>query len=74
MSVTGTRYLIAREVLGTSVDFGYTKPLNGFHWVAAFEQTLRDNGLVLLTNKPGVVKVIPKNKLEDYRTAGLVKE
>jgi hypothetical protein len=73
MRVKGTRYLIAREVLGTSVDFGFTNTLNGFQFVAAFEQTLRDNGLLLLTNKPGVVKIIPKNKLEDYRNAGLVK-
>lgn len=73
MQVTGTRYLIAREALGWTVDFGHTNTLNGSQWVAAFEQTLRADGLLLLTNKPGVVKVIPRSKLQDYRKAGLVK-
>jgi hypothetical protein len=74
MEVTGTHYLIAREALGRTVIFGHTNTLNGSQWVAAFEQALREDGLLLLTNKPGVTKVIPKNKLEDYRKAGLVKK
>lgn len=73
MQVTGTRYLIAREALGGVVYFGHTNTLNGAQWVAAFEQTLRTNGMILLSNKAGVVKVIPKTKLDAYRKAGLVK-
>lgn len=71
--VAGKRYLIAREALGGVVYFGNTRTLNGAQWVAAFEQALRDGGLLLLSNTAGVVKVIPKTKLDAYRKAGLVK-
>ncbi len=73
MGATGTRYLIAREALGLAVMFGHTNTLNGVQWVAAFEQALRDDGLLIISNKSGLVKVIPKDKLADYREAGLVK-
>jgi hypothetical protein len=73
MEVSGKRYLIAREAVAGTVSFGHTNTLTGPQWVAAFEQALRDGGLVLLSNKNGVVKVIPKNKVEEYRKAGLVK-
>jgi hypothetical protein len=69
--VTGKRYLIAREV--GHVAFGSTNILSGAQWVAAVEQALRDSGCLLLTNKTGEVKVIPKAKLDEYRKAGLVK-
>jgi hypothetical protein len=71
--VAGKRYLIAREAMGGVVYFGNTKTLNGAQWVAAFEQALHDGGLLLLSNKAGVVKVIPKTKLDAYQKAGLVK-
>jgi hypothetical protein len=45
---------------------------NGVQWVAAFEQTLRTQGWVLIPAWGGV-KVVPKDSLEDYKKAGLVK-
>ena len=65
--------MIAREAGGRAVYFGHTNTLNGAQWVTAFEQALRDDGLLLLSNKAGVVKVIPIGRLQDYRQAGLVK-
>jgi len=73
MWISGTRYLIAREVQG-EVRFGTTNSMNGTQWAAAAEQALRDDGLLLIRVKPKVVQVIPKGKLDDYQKAGLVKD
>ncbi len=40
MAVTGTRYLIAQEVLAASVPFGTATTLDGPKWVASFENAL----------------------------------
>ena len=71
--LTGTRYLIAREAWGRKTSFGSTNLFNGAQFVAAFEQALRDDGLLLIIVRRGVVKVVLKNKLDEYRKAGLVK-
>jgi hypothetical protein len=77
--VSGRRYLVAREGLGRVVSFESTKTVRGVQWVGSFEQALRDDGWVLITLRrglavrQGLVKVIPKDKLEEYRKAGLVK-
>jgi hypothetical protein len=73
MQTTGKRYLIAREAL-VVMYFGHTNTLIGPQWVAAVEQALRDDGFLLLSDKTGVVKVLPKIKFDDYRKAGLVKD
>lgn len=73
MQVSGKRYLIAWEAAGWPVYFGHTNSLNGAQWVAAVEQTLRGEDLILISDEPGVVKVIPQDKLDEYRKAGFVK-
>lgn len=88
MEVTGTRYLIAKEAAAGSVTFGHTNVLNGAQWVAAFELALQTNrpgwfdyatkqmrqeNLLLIREKGGVVKVIPPSRLPDYQKAGLVR-
>jgi hypothetical protein len=80
--ITGKRYLLAREGVRRTVVFGINAfpptvtgkraMVNGVQWVAAFEQTLRTNGWVL-SPAWGGVKVIPKDKVEKYQRAGLVK-
>jgi hypothetical protein len=70
--ITGRRYLVAREGVRRMVSFGTTNTATGVQWAAGFEQALHDNGWVLTTGG-GRVKVIPKDKLEEYRQAGLVK-
>jgi hypothetical protein len=70
--VTGTRYLIAREACSDSIYFGHSKPLNGTQWVAAFEKALQNDGYVLIRDRSGAVKVIPKDVLAEYQRAGLV--
>ena len=72
MRMSGKRYLVAREA-PNRIPFGPTNTLNGAQWVAAFEQAARSNGLVLIPESRRVVKVIPKEKLEEYRKAGLIK-
>ncbi len=71
--MTGTRYLIAREARGDSIDFGHAKTLNGMQWVAAFEQALQRNGYDIVRESSGVVKIIPQNLMAEYQKAGLVK-
>ncbi|MEI6784891.1 MAG: hypothetical protein WCQ21_28680 [Verrucomicrobiota bacterium] len=71
--LSGKRYLIAREAL-VVVYFGHTKTLNGAQWVAAFERALRDNGMLVLSNRGRAIKVVPKTKLDEYRKAGLVSD
>lgn len=89
MEVSGTQYLIAVEIAG-AVKFGSTNSLNGTQWVAAFEHALETSGpvvcydyakkrnfhdtLQLIRETPGVVKVVPRTKLAEYRKVGLVKE
>ena len=71
--MTGTRYLIAHEAWGRRLWFGTTNVLNGAQWAAALERALCDDGLMLIPVRRGVVKVIPKDKLDEYQRAGLVK-
>ena len=71
--VTGTRYLIAREARGDSIDFGHAKTLNGTQWVAAFEEALQRNGYDVVRERSGAVKIIPQNIVTAYQEAGLVK-
>ncbi len=88
MEVAGTHYLIAVEVAG-AVEFGSTNALNGAQWVAAFEHAIElsnpvicydyakkrnfQDTLLLIRERPGVVKVVPRTKLAEYQKAGLVK-
>jgi hypothetical protein len=88
MHVTGTKYLVAVEI-GGGIEFGNTNTLNGAQWVAAVEQAIGSSNLVvcydygtkrnfqdtllLIRERPGVVKVVPQTKLVDYQKAGLVK-
>jgi hypothetical protein len=88
MEVTGTRYLIAVEI-GGGVDFGNTNTLSGAQWVAAFEHAIETSDsvmcydyakkqnfqdtLLLIRERPGLVKVVPRSKLAEYQKAGLVR-
>lgn len=87
MTVTGTRYLMAKEVSAGSVNFGHSNTLNGAQWVAAFEaalqtnrpqhfdytsKTMRQENLLFIREKAGLVKVVPPSRLADYQKAGLV--
>ena len=88
MEVTGTKYLIAVDIAG-AVEFGSTNSLYGAQWVAAFEHAIEASGpvicydygkkrnfqdtLLLIRETPGLVKVVPRTKLAEYRKAGLVK-
>jgi hypothetical protein len=56
-----------------TVYFGNTNALNGAQLVAAVEKAISDNGWLLIPENRRLVKVIPKDKLEKYRKAGLVK-
>lgn len=88
METSGTKYLIAVEVLGGTVNFGHTNKLNGIQWVSAFEQALTNqpiwfydytnkqgfnDTLLLIRERPDLVKVVPRSKLSAYEKAGLVK-
>jgi hypothetical protein len=70
--LTGKHYLVAQEALARVVIFGSSNTINGVQWAAVFEQAVRDNGWVL-TTESGRVKVVPKDKLQEYQRAGLVK-
>lgn len=88
MDVTGTQYLIAVEVAG-AVEFGSTNALNGAQWAAAFEHAIETSGpvicydfakkrnfqdtLLVIRERPGLVKIVPRTKLVEYEKAGLVK-
>ena len=89
MEVTGTQYLISVEVLGGTFDFNNTSPLTGSQWVAAIEGALQTNivdcfdytkkrrfedTLLLIRERPDLVKVVPRSKLSEYQNAGLVKK
>ena len=87
MEVTGTRYLVAVEI-GGGIEFGHTNVLSGPRWVAAFERAIAEStnvmcydystkrnfqdSLLLIREKPGLVKIVPRSKLADYQKAGLV--
>lgn len=88
MVTSGTKYLIAVEVLGGTVNFGHTNKLNGVQWVSAFEQALTNqpiwfydyankrgfnDSLLLIRERKDLVKIVPRSKLSDYQAAGLVK-
>jgi hypothetical protein len=80
--------LIAVEIAGV-VEFGHTNALNGTQWVAAFEHAIETSGpvtcydyarkrnfqdtLLVIRERPGVVKIVPRTKLAEYQKAGLVK-
>ena len=88
MEVTGTQYLIAVEIAGV-IEFGHTNILNGVQWVAAVEQAIGSTNrvvcfdyakkrnfqdtLLLIRERPGVVKIVPRTKLAEYQKAGLVR-
>ena len=89
MEVAGTRYLIAVEAGAASVEFGSTNALNGAQWVAAFERAIETSDgvlctdlakrqgfrdkLLLIRERPRVVKVVPRSRLAEYQNAGLVR-
>jgi hypothetical protein len=73
MWMSGTHYMIAREVARGTVSFGTTNTLDGTQWAAAAEEALRKNGLLLIHITPRLVQVIPESKLDEYRKASLVK-
>lgn len=88
MEGTGTQYFIAVEIAG-AVEFGTTNSLNGAQWVAGFEHALEasdavvcfdyakkrnfQDTLLVIHERPGVVKIVPRTKLAEYQNAGLVK-
>jgi hypothetical protein len=88
MELTGTQYLIAVEIAG-GVEFGTTNSLNGAQWVTAIEHAIEtskpvvcydytkkrnfQDTLLLVRDRPGVVKVVPRTKLTEYQNAGLIK-
>jgi hypothetical protein len=82
MEVNGVQYLIAREVAGGTVQFGHTNVLNGAQWVASFAAALtngqpewwdantkqfRKENLVLVTNGPRTVMVVPHTMVRDVQ-------
>ena len=87
--LTGTNYYVAVEIPHT-IKFGTSNVLSGAQWVAAFESAIETSGpvtcidfakkssfedtLVLIREGPGVVKIVPRSKLADYQSAGLVKK
>ena len=87
MEITGTQYMIAVEIAG-GIDFGTTNTFTGPQWVAAFERAIEtsqavscyDYGkkrwfmdrLLVIRERPGLMKIIPLSKLADYQRAGLV--
>ena len=89
MKLSGTRYFIAVEI-ADMVEFGSTNTLNGAQWVAAFEHAIEESNpvvcydfarktkfqdtLLLIRERPKVVKIVPRTKLADYQKTGLVKQ
>ncbi len=85
--VAGTKYFIAVEIAG-AINFGFTNSLGGGHWVTAFEHAIETNApvvcrdyskktifedtLLVIRERPGVVKIVPRTKHADYQKAGLV--
>ncbi len=87
MEVNGTHYYIAVEASAAAITFGNTNTLAGPQWVDAFERAITNSGpvmcydfqekhsyqdtLLLLREKPGVIKIIPRGKLAAYQQTGL---
>jgi hypothetical protein len=82
MKVSGTRYVVAKDVAAGTVMFGPTNTLNGAQWVNAFTEALqtgqpewwdsqtkkfRKENLVLLTNGPRMVLVLPRDMVGEFR-------
>jgi hypothetical protein len=82
MEVSGVRYLIAKDVAAGGVMFRTTNTLNGAQWVKAFTEALqtgqpewwdsqtrkfRKENLVLLTNGPRMVLVLPRDMVGEFR-------
>jgi hypothetical protein len=80
--VNGVRYVIARDVAAGNVQFGHTNTLTGAEWVVAFTEALqhgqpefydpqikafRKENLVLVTNSPQTVLVIPKSMAAEFQ-------
>ena len=88
MEATGTRYLIAVEIAG-EVEFDTTNVLNGVQFAQAFEHAIETSKpvhcydfakrrnfmdtLLVIHERPGLVKIVPATKLADYQKAGLLK-
>jgi hypothetical protein len=75
-NVTGKRYLLSIEgwsLTLSPVSFGTTNTLNGAQYAAALEKAISADGWLLIPEDGKLVKVIPKDKLDRYRKAGLVK-
>jgi hypothetical protein len=81
MEVTGVRYVIAKDLAAGTVMFGPTNTLNGAQWAEAFTgalqtgqpewwdsqtKTFRRENLVLLTNDPRTVLVLPKDMAGEF--------
>ncbi|MEW6302659.1 MAG: hypothetical protein AB1705_04260 [Verrucomicrobiota bacterium] len=88
MEISGTKYLISVEILGGTIEFGYTNTLNGVQWVSSFEDAITNqvvlcydyaakrrfrDRLILVHEEMSLVKVVPRSKLSEYEKAGLVK-
>jgi hypothetical protein len=82
MDVTGVRYVIARDVAAGTVEFGHPNTLNGDQWVKAFTEALetgqpewwdskagrfRKEKLILLTNSPATVLVLPQETAREFQ-------
>lgn len=80
--VTGVRYVIPRDISAATIMFGNTNTLTGPQWVRAFTETIehsqaefwdqqtttmRKENLVLLTNSPRTVLVLPKSRLSEFQ-------
>jgi hypothetical protein len=86
MEVTGRRYLVAVEIAG-AVEFGHTNVMSGAQFVTAVERAIEESkdvvchdyrarrnfqdSLLLIRERPGLVKIVPRSKLADYQKAGL---
>jgi hypothetical protein len=85
MEITGTRYVIAKDVAAGTIEFGHTNTLNGTQWVAAFTEALQNSqpewwdpqakrfhkeNLALITNDARTVLVLPKAMAQEFRARG----
>lgn len=82
MEVSGTRYVIWKDVAAGTVEFGHTNALNGNQWVAAFEEALKNGkvewydfktkefrreNLALTRYDHKTVVVVPQSQVDKYR-------
>ena len=83
MEINGVTYMIPRDVAAGSVFFGHSNVLYGAQWVSAFTDALKTNqlewwdsktkkfrreNLILLTNGPRAVLVLPSEMAEEFQT------